>query len=90
MTQIETGSRLSLEEMRELNRRYVFFSWSIQNEVEAITIETGKGVYFWDANGKRYLDFSSQLMNLLILPTNHLNYLIEKLMISMEFLCFSN
>src|SRR3989337_3183349 len=64
MTQIETGSRLSLEEMRELNRRYVFFSWSIQNEVEAITKKTGKGVYFWDANGKRYLDFSSQLMNL--------------------------
>jgi 4-aminobutyrate aminotransferase-like enzyme len=23
----------------------------------------GEGVYFWDAIGKRYLDFSSQLMN---------------------------
>jgi len=64
MTQIEAETRLTHEEIQELNRRYVFFSWSIQNEVEAITIERGRGVYFWDANGKRYLDFSSQLMNL--------------------------
>jgi taurine---2-oxoglutarate transaminase len=48
----------------DLSRRHVFFSWSVQNAVSPIPIEGGKGVYFWDKDGKRYIDFSSQLMNL--------------------------
>ncbi len=46
------------------NREYTFFSWSVQSAVNPIPIVRGEGVYFWDADGKRYLDFSSQLMNL--------------------------
>jgi taurine--2-oxoglutarate transaminase len=47
----------------EMNRDYVFFSWSVQNQVDPIPAVRSAGVYFWDADGKRYLDFSSQLMN---------------------------
>ncbi len=45
------------------NREYTFFSWSVQNLVNPIPVAKAEGVYFWDADGKRYLDFSSQLMN---------------------------
>lgn len=47
----------------EMNRDYVFFSWSVQSQVNPIPAVRSAGVYFWDADGKRYLDFSSQLMN---------------------------
>ncbi|MBA4419752.1 MAG: aspartate aminotransferase family protein [Anaerolinea sp.] len=55
---------LTAQEVIDLNRKYVFFSWSIQKNIAPIAIETGKGIYFWDRSGKRYMDFSSQLMNL--------------------------
>lgn len=51
------------EEIIKLNREYVFFSWAVQNKVTPIPAVRSEGVYFWDADGKRYLDFSSQLMN---------------------------
>ena len=51
------------EEIIKLNRDYAFFPWSVQNQVEPILAVRSQGVFFWDADGKRYLDFSSQLMN---------------------------
>ncbi len=56
--------KMSAEEIVRLNKQYAFFSWSVQNDVEPIPVVGGEGITFWDANGKRYLDFSSQLMNL--------------------------
>ncbi len=54
---------LTGQEIINLNRDHVFFSWSVQNQVKPMTAVRTDGVYFWDADGKRYLDFSSQLMN---------------------------
>ncbi len=54
----------SAQNIVDMNRQFTFFSWSIQGKVNPIPAVGGEGVYFWDANGKRYLDFSSQLMNL--------------------------
>jgi taurine--2-oxoglutarate transaminase len=48
----------------ELARRHVIHSWSTQAEVDPLEIAGGAGSYFWDAGGRRYLDFASQLMNL--------------------------
>lgn len=59
----QTGTMTS-EDMIRLSREYTFFSWSVQSAVHPIPITRGQGVYFWDADGKRYIDFSSQLMNL--------------------------
>jgi taurine---2-oxoglutarate transaminase len=56
-------SKLTTEEIVEMNREYTFFSWSIQGQINPIPVEKAQGVYFWDTDGKRYLDFSSQLMN---------------------------
>lgn len=56
-------AELSGEEIIELSREYTFFSWSVQAQARPIPVIRAEGVYFWDADGKRYLDFSSQLMN---------------------------
>ncbi len=42
---------------------YTLFSWSAQGNLNPINVAKGKGVYLWDRDDKRYLDFSSQLMN---------------------------
>ncbi len=46
------------------HREHVFYSWTAQNAVtNPIVVDRAQGVYFWDLNDKRYIDFSSQLMN---------------------------
>ena len=64
MTKDGVTKARTAQEVMDLNREYVFFSWSVQKTVAPIPIDTGKGIYFWDLTGKRYIDFSSQLMNL--------------------------
>jgi len=51
------------QHIADLNREYTFFSWEVQGSVKPIPVTRAEGVYFWDADGKRYLDFNSQLMN---------------------------
>lgn len=52
------------EEIVDLNREYTLFSWSVQSKSEPLPIVRAEGVYFWDADGRQYLDFSSQLVYL--------------------------
>src|SRR5687768_5758580 len=49
-------------EIVELCKRHTFFEWSAQSQVDPIPMARSKGVYFWTPEGKRYLDFNSQLM----------------------------
>jgi taurine---2-oxoglutarate transaminase len=51
------------DEIVKMNREFTFFSWSVQGQVNPIPVEKAEGIYFWDMDGKRYIDFSSQLMN---------------------------
>jgi len=46
------------------DRAHVFHSWSAQGTLNPVEITGGLGSYFWDSTGKKYLDFSSQLVNL--------------------------
>src|SRR4030066_1584803 len=39
-----------------------FWTWSAQSKVTPIPVTHAKGVYFWDVDGKRYLDFNSMTM----------------------------
>ena len=61
---IVSTKSLSSKEIVELNRKHVFFSWAVQKDVNPIPVVGGEGIYFWDPDGKRYMDFSAQLMNL--------------------------
>src|SRR6476469_1019396 len=55
--------RTDEESVRRLDRAHVFHSWSAQALVDPLPIASAKGSYFTDYAGKRYLDFSSQLVN---------------------------
>lgn len=50
-------------EIVELNKDYTLTSWTAQQAWNPIVMDRGEGVYFWDTEGKRYLDWSSQLIN---------------------------
>jgi len=56
-------THLTAKEIVDLNKEYTFFSWSNQGQVNPIPLVRAEGPYFWDADGKRYLDFASQLVN---------------------------
>ena len=56
-------THLTAREIVDLNKEYTFYSWSNQGQVHPIPVTRAEGVYFWDADGKRYLDFASQLVN---------------------------
>ena len=45
------------------NKEYTLASWTAQNAWNPITMDRAEGVYFWDTEGKRYIDWSSQLIN---------------------------
>ena len=47
----------------ETNQDYTLFSWSQQKATNPIAVKYGEGIYLYDYEGKRYLDFSSGLMN---------------------------
>jgi taurine--2-oxoglutarate transaminase len=47
----------------ELDRAHVFHSWSAQALISPMVVAGAEGAYVWDSDGKRYLDFSSQLVN---------------------------
>ena len=50
--------------VRRDDRAHVFHSWSAQKLIDPLPVAGGEGSWFWDYDGKRYLDFSSQLVNL--------------------------
>ncbi len=50
-------------EIIEKNKDYTLTSWTAQNSWQPIIMDHAEGVYFWDTDGKRYLDWSSQLVN---------------------------
>ena len=48
------------------DKQYVLHSWSVQNALSPLAVAGAEGCYFWDYEGKRYLDFASQLINVSI------------------------
>src|SRR6201988_4688549 len=59
--EVRHGSMTS-DEIIALSKKHTIFEWSAQAAVDPIPVARAKGVYFWTPDGKRYLDFNSQLM----------------------------
>jgi taurine--2-oxoglutarate transaminase len=62
---LETNSELGRQVVADA-KQYVLHSWSVQDALDPIPVAGGEGRYFWDYDGKRYLDFASQLVNVSI------------------------
>ncbi|MGI6751384.1 MAG: aminotransferase class III-fold pyridoxal phosphate-dependent enzyme [Anaerovoracaceae bacterium] len=48
----------------EKGKKYNLYSWSAQSSINPTNIVRAEGIFFWDENGKRYYDMSSQLVNM--------------------------
>lgn len=51
------------QKVKEDDLKYNLHSWSAQGNLNPIVVEKAEGIYFWDTDGKRYYDMSSQLVN---------------------------
>ncbi len=52
------------EEIKSTLKKYNLQSWSKQRNIDPIPVEKADGIYFWDYDGNRYSDMSSQLVNM--------------------------
>lgn len=52
------------EEIKSTLKKYNLQSWSKQKNINPIPVEKADGIYFWDYDGNRYSDMSSQLVNM--------------------------
>jgi taurine--2-oxoglutarate transaminase len=50
------------EDIVALSRKHTIYEWSAQSKVDPIPVARAKGIYFWTPEGKRFIDFNSQLM----------------------------
>src|SRR5213593_232432 len=50
------------EEMIALSKKHTLFEWTAQSKVDPIPVAHAKGIYFYTPEGKRFIDFNSQLM----------------------------
>ncbi len=52
------------EEIKSTLKKYNLQSWSKQKNLNPICVERAEGIYYWDYDGNRYTDMSSQLVNM--------------------------
>ena len=62
MTTAPTIPTMSGKEIVALTKKHTLFEWSAQSKVDPIPVARAKGIYFWTPEGKRFIDFNSQLM----------------------------
>ncbi len=56
-------SKMSHSDLVKANKAHTLASWTAQRDWTPNSMVRGEGIYFWDADGKRYIDWSSQLIN---------------------------
>ena len=54
---------MSGKEIVDLSRKHTLYEWSAQSKVDPIPVASAKGIYFYTPEGKRFIDFNSQLMS---------------------------
>src|SRR6202158_2929292 len=57
-----TTETMTGQQIVDLCRRHTLFEWSAKAAVDPIPVARAKGIYFWTPEGKRFIDFNSQLM----------------------------
>jgi len=60
---LQSEMAITNSDVRQLDRSYVFHSWSTQGNLNPLVIAGAEGCELWDYDGNSWLDFSSQLVN---------------------------
>jgi taurine---2-oxoglutarate transaminase len=63
MTTATANSTMTGREIVDLTKKHTLFEWSAQSKVDPIPVARAKGIYFYTPEGKRFIDFNSQLMS---------------------------
>jgi len=63
MTTTIANPAMTGQEIVDLTKKHTLFEWSAQSKVDPIPVAKAKGIYFWTPEGKRFIDFNSQLMS---------------------------
>jgi taurine--2-oxoglutarate transaminase len=63
MTTATATPTMTGQEIIDLTKKHTLFEWSAQSKVDPIPVARAKGIYFWTPEGKRFIDFNSQLMS---------------------------
>jgi taurine---2-oxoglutarate transaminase len=63
MTTATSDQAMTGQELVDLTKKHTLFEWSAQSKVDPIPVARAKGIYFWTPEGKRFIDFNSQLMS---------------------------
>jgi taurine--2-oxoglutarate transaminase len=63
MKTVDAPAGLGGQAIVDLTKKHTLFEWSAQAAVDPIPVAGAKGCWFWTPEGKRYLDFNSQLMS---------------------------
>jgi len=61
MTTATANPTMTGQEIVDLTKKHTLFEWSAQSKVDPIPVARAKGIYFWTPEGKRFIDFNSQL-----------------------------
>ncbi|MHB8215651.1 MAG: aminotransferase class III-fold pyridoxal phosphate-dependent enzyme [Candidatus Sulfotelmatobacter sp.] len=63
MTTTLANPTMSGPQIVSLSRKHTLYEWSAQSKVDPIPVASAKGIYFYTPEGKRFIDFNSQLMS---------------------------
>jgi taurine--2-oxoglutarate transaminase len=63
MPTVTANPTMTGQEIVDLTKKHTLFEWSAQSKVDPIPVARAKGIYFWTPEGKRFIDFNSQLMS---------------------------
>jgi taurine--2-oxoglutarate transaminase len=63
MTTTVASPTMTGKEIVDLSRKHTLYEWSAQSKVDPIPVASAKGIYFYTPEGKRFIDFNSQLMS---------------------------
>jgi taurine--2-oxoglutarate transaminase len=55
--------KMTGEQLVALTKQHTLYEWSAQSKVDPIPVARAEGIYFYTPEGKRYIDFNSQLMS---------------------------
>src|SRR6266576_6559873 len=57
------AEKLTAREIVELSKKHTISEWAVQGAVDPLPIDRAEGIYLYTPDGKRYIDFNSQLMS---------------------------
>src|SRR3977135_749625 len=63
MTTTVANPVMTGQQIVDLTKKHTLFEWSAQSKVDPIPVARAKGIYFYTPEGKRFIDFNSQLMS---------------------------